>query len=115
MKTVFMDTVGLLALYERRDQWHAVTSTAMTLLQGEGTRLVTSTAVMLELGNAAARKPYREDVEQVRAELKATDCLLVPTESDEDQAWRDYRAGVAGDASIVDLLSFVLMRRLGRH
>jgi predicted nucleic acid-binding protein len=39
--------------------------------------------------------------------------LIEPTPSDLDTAWADYRAGYAGQAGIVDHVSFQVMRRLG--
>jgi len=112
MNTVFLDTVGLLALWEKRDQWHAVAWSAMESMQTRGVRLVTTPAILLECGNAAARTTYRGIVEQFREELKATDQLIIPSAAEEDQAWREYRSGSAGEAGIVDHLSMVVMRRL---
>jgi predicted nucleic acid-binding protein len=112
MRTVFLDTVGLLALLEQRDQWHARASEAMDRLRTEGVRTATTSAILLECGNAATRKPYRADVERLRSELKASGRLIVPTTADEDLAWRQYRDGAVGEASIVDHLSFVVMRGL---
>lgn len=68
---------------------------------------------MLECGNAAARTPYRSLVMQFRQELADYGDLLIPSENEEHFAWAAYTRGEAGDASIVDHLSFVLMRRLG--
>ena len=38
---------------------------------------------------------------------------MVPTALEDDQAWLDYRDGHAGEAGIVDHLSFIVMRREG--
>ena len=39
--------------------------------------------------------------------------LIVPTDDDWELAWAAYGRGEAGDAGIVDHVSFVIMRRLG--
>ena len=39
--------------------------------------------------------------------------LIVPTQEDWHAAWTDFRRGEAGEAGIVDHISFVVMRRLG--
>jgi predicted nucleic acid-binding protein len=114
VNTVFLDTVGLLALWERRDQWHDAAFKAMESMEASGAQLVTTPAV-LECGNAAARTAFRSLVEEFRNELKATGRLITPSDVQEDQAWRDYRAGGAGEASIVDHLSMVIMRGLSIH
>ncbi len=113
MKTVFLDTVGLLALWEKRDQWHDDARRAMDNLNLELAKLVTTALILHECGNAAARKPYRADVEQLRRDLLAAGRLIVPLAQDEEEAWREYRQGTVGEAGIVDHVSFVVMRRLG--
>jgi predicted nucleic acid-binding protein len=69
--------------------------------------------VFLECGNAAARRPYRPWVAQTRTALELSGRLIVPTAQDWQQAWTAFERGHAGDARIVDQVSFVVMRRLG--
>jgi hypothetical protein len=69
MRTVFLDTVGLLAVWDVADQWHGVAHTAFGTLLAARVRLVTTPLVLYECGNAAARKPYRADVALFRDEL----------------------------------------------
>jgi predicted nucleic acid-binding protein len=76
-------------------------------------RIVTTSLVLLECGNAAARKPYRDQVPALWERLDAERRLIVPTSADIETAWADYRRGGAGDAGIVDHVSFTVMRRLG--
>lgn len=65
MSAVFLDTVGVLALLERSDQWHEAASRAWAALLEAGRPLRTTTPVLLECGNAVARKPYRRDPARV--------------------------------------------------
>jgi predicted nucleic acid-binding protein len=110
---VFLDTVGLIALWEGDDQWHQGALDAMARLNKPGITLVTSSLILVECGNAASRRPFRADVAQLREKMLSDNRVIIPTEIDLDRAWRDYAAGHAGDASIVDHVSFTLMRRLG--
>ncbi len=87
MTTVFLDTVGLIALWDQSDQWHVNAEIAFRNLADGKTSLVTSTFVLLECGNAAARRPYRVDVVALCAALQARGELLVPTEEDWSAAW----------------------------
>jgi predicted nucleic acid-binding protein len=64
--TVFLDTVGLLAIWDESDQWHRAAQTCFADLLDSRTDLMTSTAVLLECGNAAARRPYRSAVSRLR-------------------------------------------------
>jgi predicted nucleic acid-binding protein len=113
MTVVLMDTVGLLAMWEDTDQWHAAAEQDMTALQAQKARLVTTSFILLECGNAASRKPYRSDVDLLRRKMEADGRVIAPLESDIEQAWTEYRRGNAGDAGVVDHVSFIIMRRLG--
>jgi uncharacterized protein len=113
MNGVFLDTVGILALLERSDQWHDSATRAWTLLGQAGRPLRTTTLVLLECGNAVARKPYRRRIAEIRREFQADGTLVNPTEQDIDSAWDAYERGVVGTASVVDHVSFAVMQRLG--
>ncbi len=113
MNAVFLDTVGLLALWDVADQWHAPAEEAFADLVVSKTPLVTSTFVLLECGNAAARKPYRDDVVKLRKTLQARGELFAPTDEELDAAWLAFENKDADRAGIVDHTSFAIMRRLG--
>jgi predicted nucleic acid-binding protein len=55
---VFLDTVGLIAVWDTSDQWHASAVAAYHELLSKRRRLATTDWVLLECGNAAARRPY---------------------------------------------------------
>lgn len=112
MTAVFLDTVGLLALWDTADQWHIAAEQAFGRLLAQRVRLVTTTFVLLECGNAA-RRPYRAEADELRNLLESRGELFVPAADDWRLAWDSYRRGEAGDAGIVDCTSFVIMCRLG--
>ena len=113
MTAVFLDTVGLIALWDELDQWRPAALAAFDQVIATRRPYVTTTPVLLECGNAAARKPYRQDVIDIRRVLLANNGLLIPTEDDWSDAWREYERGRPGDAGIVDCITFAVMRRLG--
>jgi predicted nucleic acid-binding protein len=113
LNPAFLDTVGLLALWDRADQWHGPASHAFERLRDVDAGLMTTSYVLAECANAAARKPYRLDVDDLRGRLESDGGLIVPTDDDWRSAWGGYRGGDAGRAGLVDHLSFVVMRRLG--
>ena len=113
MTAVFLDTVGLLALWDMSDQWHGDAETAFQKLAARRAPLVTTTFVLLECGNAAARRPYRHEVDRLRLLLERRKELVVPTRDDWDAAWAAYSRGDAVQAGIVDHVSFMVMRRMG--
>jgi predicted nucleic acid-binding protein len=77
-----------------------------------GRTILTTTLILYERGNAAARRPYRTTVDDLRNWLADKGWLIDPTASDLDTAWAEYRAAIAGAAGIVDHVSFQVMRRL---
>jgi predicted nucleic acid-binding protein len=113
MNHVFLDTVGMIAVWDDTDQWHAAARAVHRALLAQGRRLVTTSFVLCECGNAAARRPYRSDVNELRTFLIQEQLLVDPTRAEVEQAWAAYERGDAGEAGIVDHLSFCVMRRLG--
>jgi hypothetical protein len=112
MTDVFLDTVGLIAVWDESDQWHTAADAAYQTLRSAGRRLVTTDLVVLECGNAAARRPYRSRVNVLRQLLMEEQLLAAITSDEVEEAWAAYDRGEAGQAGIVDHISFVVMRRL---
>jgi predicted nucleic acid-binding protein len=113
MSVVFLDTVGLIAQWDTTDQWHALAEAAYQRIKAQRKSVVTTTFILLECGNTAARRTFRSDVCALRQALELRNELIVPTEDDWKDAWADYEQRKAGDAGIVDHVSFMVMRRLG--
>ncbi len=113
MKTIFLDTVGLIALWDRRDQWHPAAISSLASLDENATRFVSTSFVMLECANHAARRSYRHEVVKMRDELDAIGDLFEPRPEVVRSAWDEYTNGRVGTASVVDSVSFAVMRRLG--
>ena len=113
MSDVFLDSVGLLALWNDNDQWHPAAEHAFAQVTRNRDHLLTTTFVLAECGNAAARRPFRNEAVQLRESFEAAGALVWPTEADWQLAWAAYQRGEADAAGIVDHLSFVVMRRLG--
>jgi predicted nucleic acid-binding protein len=111
--TVFLDAVGLLALWDESDQWHKAAQACFLKLLSGRVDLITSSFVLLECGNAAARRPYRSAVSRLRAQMETGNRLVTPTVEDWQAAWLAYERREADNAGIVDHTSFSIMRRLG--
>jgi predicted nucleic acid-binding protein len=113
VKDVFLDTVGLIAVWDQADQWHIAADAVYRNLLSEGRRLMTTEAILLECGNAASRRPYRHRVHALRQSLVEEGLLIIPTPNEIELAWLNYQQGAADGAGIVDQISFIVMRRLG--
>ncbi len=113
MNPVLLDTVGLIAVWDKADQWHGDAAPVFLNLVKSGRIMLTTTVILYECGNAASRRPYRTTVDDLRVWLAAKGWLVEPTASDVGAAWADYRAAGPSGAGIVDHVSFQVMHRLG--
>ncbi|HET6882160.1 MAG TPA: PIN domain-containing protein [Pirellulales bacterium] len=113
MNAVFLDTVGLIAVWDAADQWHDDAEPVFLKLVASARPMVTTALVLYECGNASARRPYRATVDDLRTWLATKGWLIEPAPDELDMAWTDFRAETVGAAGIVDHVSFVVMRRLG--
>ena len=112
MNAVFLDTVGLIAVWDLADQWNTAADAAYQIVIQQGRRLATTTLILWECGNAAARRPFRQRVNTLRHYLLQEGLLIEPTAQEIEEAWAAYDRGEAGQAGIVDHVSFQVMRRL---
>jgi uncharacterized protein len=113
MRMVFLDTVGLLATWDTRDQWHVMANPVFERLLREGAVLFTTELILAECGNAAARKPYRARVEVLRRALARQGRIVELDTEVLDEAWNAYTATGIDGAGLVDQVSFIVMRRMG--
>jgi predicted nucleic acid-binding protein len=110
---VFLDTVGLLATWDERDQWHTSAAPVFFQLLKENAVLFTTEFVLAECANAAARKPYRSQVAILRDQLAAQNRITKLEYDTLAAAWLAYRQGNSQAAGLVDQVSLIEMRRLG--
>ena len=87
MNVCLLDTVGLLALWDEDDQWHAGAASAFASLAAQKTRLITTTFILLECGNSAVRRPYRSRVNALRLAMMERDDVVTPSDDDWREAW----------------------------
>jgi predicted nucleic acid-binding protein len=103
----------MLAVWNESDQWHRAAAAAFAKLLDSDAVLLTTTFILLECGNAAARRPFRREADELRRQFEHVGALIYPEESDWEAAWDAYVRGEADAAGIVDQVSFTVMRRLG--
>ncbi|MGA2706425.1 MAG: type II toxin-antitoxin system VapC family toxin [Isosphaeraceae bacterium] len=103
MNAVFLDTVGLIAVWDLADQWNTAADAAYQIVIQQGQRLATTPLILWECGNAAARRPFRQRVNTLRHYLLQEGLLIEPTAQEIEEAWAAYDRGEAGQAGIADL------------
>jgi predicted nucleic acid-binding protein len=113
LSDVFLDTVGLLALFNVDDQWHGAADAAYERIKRDGRNFITTSFVFLEAGNAAARTRVRPLIITVRRQMAEQGRIDFPSQRDWEHGWSLYEQNFANRAGIVDCISFAVMRRLG--
>ncbi len=113
MTPIFLDTVGLIALWDKSDQWHEMAMPVFLRLLATKRRLLTSSYVLLECANASSRRPYFTEVCDLRERMAAVQRVLEPSEGEIEQSWDNYRNSYIGGPGVVDFVSFALMQRFG--
>src|SRR4051812_31175880 len=106
MKHIFLDTVGMLAIWDENDPWHEAAEKAWRDIVTQRSILITTSYILLECGNAVARSPFRTAVDELRRQLEFVRGLVHPTEADWVEAWGGYTRREAAEAGIVDHVSF---------
>ena len=109
---VFLDTAYAIALSSSNDQYHKRALRLAKQLETANTRLVTTRAVELEIGNALSKHRYRSAAIQLLDALEADPAVgVVPlSEALYTQALSLYRERPDKEWGLIDCVSFVVMR-----
>ena len=110
---VFVDTGGWIALAERSDPYHERARRAWEMLSESGARIFTSVAVVLETFTFLDRRGSRELALRWRESLSTVGRfeVLGCGASDVDESWSYFDRKDLHKLSLVDAMTFVLMRR----
>ena len=112
--TVFLDTGFAIALLSPRDQYHATAMHLAAHIRQQGTKVITSDAVLLEIGAALAKLAYRPAAIKLINGLRAdTNVEIIPLDSRLfETAYRLFRERPDKEWSLTDCASFVIMQEL---
>jgi len=109
---VFLDAAYAIALSVPKDSYHRRAVLLADELEASKTRLVTTRAVMLEIGNALSKQRYRRAAVELLLSLEADpNVTIVPLSEDlYAQALRLYRGRPDKDWGLTDCTSFIAMQ-----
>jgi predicted nucleic acid-binding protein len=113
VRRILLDTVGLLALVNRNDQWHAAAQAAYASHQLSQSDFIATSYITAEACSAASRTPLRARVASIVREMSDDNRLIYPTKDEYLSALDEYEQSQPYGASLVDCISFQVMRRLG--
>jgi predicted nucleic acid-binding protein len=115
MAEVFLDASYAIALASPHDQHHQRAVALARRVEQESLRLVTTQAVVLEIGNALSRRQYRAQASVLLASLRRDPAVeIVPlTEAIFDRGVDLFRRRADKQWGLTDCLSFVVMEERG--
>ncbi len=106
---IFVDTLFLVALINRRDQYHQQARELADRFNGYP--LLTTDAILLEVGNALARNYKNEAADIIEYFLRAEEAQIIRlTPELFDKAFALYKSYQDQSWGLVDCISFVVMR-----
>ncbi len=109
---VFLDAAYAIALSVPKDQYHVRAISLADELEASKTRMVTTRAVMLEIGNALSKLRYRQAALELLESLEADpDVEIIPlSEELYTQAFHLYCNRPDKEWGLTDCVSFVVMQ-----
>ncbi len=112
---VFLDTSYAIALSSTNDFFHKQAIELADQVRASGVRLVTTRAIILEIGNALSKQRYRRAAVKLLDALKADSTVEILPLSEQlyERAWRLYGEQADKEWSLTDCVSFVVMQERG--
>ena len=112
---VFLDTAYAIALSVESDGHHERAEELAEQLEAEQTRLVTTRAILLEIGNALSKKRYRKAAVELLDALEQDSQVEIVALSDElfEQALELFSSRPDKQWGLIDCVSFIVMRKRG--
>jgi hypothetical protein len=112
---VFLDTSYVIALSSLSDQYHQQAVKVAYQLEKNKTRLITTQAVILEIGNALAKQRYRNAAIELISSLEADPNVEIITLSEDlyKRAFQLYKDRLDKEWGLTDCISFIIMQDRG--
>lgn len=109
---LFLDTAYAIALSSVTDQYHSQAVQLANQLRKSNSRLITTRAVMLEIGNALSKSRYRQSAIKLLNALEVDPSVgIVPlTEEIYLESFSLYANRLDKEWGLVDCISFVVMQ-----
>ncbi|HAS50744.1 MAG TPA: PIN domain-containing protein [Gammaproteobacteria bacterium] len=110
--TVFLDTGFAIALLAPRDQYHEIALRVATKIKQQRTKVITSNAVLLEIGAALSKYSYRAAAVRFIDALRADSNVEIVWLDDRlfNQAYQLFCERPDKEWSLTDCASFIIMK-----
>jgi len=114
-KYIFTDTSALIAVLNKKDQYHGQASAALTAILKSPVTLLITTHIFAETVTRIARKVSPQAAITAGTHIRnyARIVIVTPTQEAVDQAWEIFRSYHDQQFSFVDCISFAVMQEMG--
>ena len=115
MSPVFLDTSGLIAVVNTDDQWHAAAEAIWQELIASNAPLVTTSLVLIELGDGLSRIQQRQLALDLYDGLRDSPRVEIVSMTPETEAaaWELFRQRADKQWGVTDCATFVVMEQRG--
>lgn len=112
---IFLDTAYALALASATDQYHGRALQLAEELQKSSARLVTTQAVLLEIGNSLAKLRYRSSAVRLLSSLVQDPQIEIVwlTQELQQKSFQLFQSRIDKEWGLIDCMSFVVMQDRG--
>jgi uncharacterized protein len=112
---LFLDTAYAIALSSAKDEHHEQALLLAEQLEADETQLLTTRAIILEIGNALSKQRYRKASVELLDSLEQDPRVeIVPLSEDlYKQGFELYQSRLDKEWGITDCISFVVMQERG--
>jgi len=109
---IFLDAVYAIAATVTNDQYHERAVALAWQMKAAGTRLITTYAVVLEIGNALSKLRYRQAAISLIEAMEEDALVEIVPASEElcQRAFQLYKNRLDKEWGLTDCLSFVIMQ-----
>ena len=109
---VFLDTSYAIALSSPKDKYYGAALSLAEELETKSTKLITTTAILLEIGNALSKRQHRAGAVQLLTSLEDDSTVEVISLTEElySQGFKLYKERQDKDWGLVDCISFIVMK-----
>ncbi|APB32606.1 Putative nucleic acid-binding protein, contains PIN domain [Gloeomargarita lithophora Alchichica-D10] len=115
MAKVFLDSAFAIALSAHTDQFHSRALRLAEQLEASKTQMITTRAVLLEIGNALSKVRYRLAAVSLLEAIETDSCIEIIPLSEElyTSAFSLFRTRPDKEWGLVDCISFIVMQERG--